>query len=70
LDTFQAINCLATIIQSLRDKNSHLFLGQRLWAKALGCSVEPFHGQELASAKGFALEHDSLVNPTQNPEEP
>jgi hypothetical protein len=22
------------------------------------------------SAKGFALEHDSLVNPTQNPEEP
>jgi hypothetical protein len=39
-------------------------------AKALGYSVRPFHGQELASArpKSFALEHDSLVNPTLNPE--
>jgi hypothetical protein len=26
LDVFQAMNCLATIIQCLRDKNSHLFL--------------------------------------------
>jgi hypothetical protein len=40
-------------------------------AKALGYSVRPFHGQELASAlKSFALEHAPPVNPTLNPEEP